>query len=98
MKKKHFGRIALTGSICVCLGIIFCTATSQAAPKKSEAPSQNSGDMAQLVVIRTASVGSGINATISLDGKDLITLTRGRSFRGSVAPGKHVISVTPDPN
>ena len=54
--------------------------------------------MAQLVVVRTASVGSGVTASISVDGKDLVTLGNGRSFRGSVSPGKHVISVTAYPN
>ena len=98
MKTHYIKKNAVVALVCVCLGIICYPATSHAAAKKSDAPAQNSSDMAKLVVVRTDSVGSGITAAIAVDGKDLVTLTRGKSFRGSVSPGKHVISVTPDPN
>jgi hypothetical protein len=98
MKTHYVKKNAVVALVCVCLGIICYAATSHAAAKKSDAPAQNSSDMAKLVVVRTDSVGSGITAAIAVDGKDLVTLSRGRSFHGSVSPGKHVISVMPDPN
>src|SRR5437868_3087686 len=98
MKIHYIKRNAVAALVCLGLGVIYCATTSPAAQKKSDMPAQGSSDMAQLVVVRTASVGSGVTASISVDGKDLVTLGNGRSFRGSVSPGKHVISVTAYPN
>ena len=97
MKKNHFEKSALTRLVCLCLGIICCVATSHAAPKKSDAPAQSS-DSATLIVSRNASVGSGIDITIQIDGKRVTTLLRGLRYKGTLATGKHTISLIPEPN
>jgi hypothetical protein len=98
MKNHYIQKNAVTAFVCLGLAMLCCAATSQAASKKSDAPAQNAGDSAQLVVVRTPSVGSGIAASISVDGKELANLTQGKSFRGPLTPGKHVISVSAHPN
>ena len=98
MKIHYFKKNAAAALVCLGLGIFCCGTTSHAAEKKSDTPAQNSSDMAQIVVVRTPSVGSGIAAAISVDGKDVVNLTKGKSYRGSLSAGKHVISVTPHPN
>src|SRR2546423_34005 len=97
MKKNHFEKSALTRFVCLCLGVICCLATSYAAPKKSDAAAQSS-DGGTLVVSRNPSVGSGIFVSISVDGKQVTTLSQGRRYQGALSPGKHVISLIPDPN
>jgi hypothetical protein len=98
MKTHYIKNNAAAALVCLGLGMLCWATASHAASKKSEAPAQASGDMAKLVIVRTASVGSGIAATIALDGKDLVNLTQGISYRGALSAGKHVISVTPHPN
>ncbi|HEY4282470.1 MAG TPA: hypothetical protein VGM62_05345 [Chthoniobacterales bacterium] len=98
MKTHYVKRTALAVVGSVCLGVICTAGISRGAEKKSEAPAQNSGDMATLRVARTPSVGSGITVNLSIDGKLIMTVGQGRSYRGPLTPGKHVISVAPDPN
>ena len=98
MKTHYVKKNAVMALVCVCLGIICYAATSHAASKKSDAAAQGNSDMAQLVVARNDSVGSGIDITLSVDGKSVMTLIRGRTFRGSLPPGQHVLSVRPEPN
>jgi len=98
MKTPYVKRTALAVVGGVCLGMICTAGISWAAEKKSEAPAQNSGEMAKVIVGRTPSVGSGITVNLSIDGKLTMTLGQGRRYHGTLAPGKHVISVTPDPN
>ena len=98
MKIHYIKKNAAAALVCLGLGMLFSATISHAASKKSEAPAQGSGDMAQLVIVRTASLGSGVAVTVSLDGKDLINLTQGRSYHGALSAGKHVITVAPHPN
>ena len=74
MKTHYVKRSAFAVAGALCLGIIFTATISWAAEKKSEAPAQNSGDMAQLIVGRNPSVGSGITVTLSVDGKQVSKL------------------------
>ena len=97
MKKNYFGKNALTALACVCVGIICCASSSDAATKKSDAPAPG-GDAGTFIVNRTDSVGSGIDITVLVDGNRVTTLLRGRRYKGTLPAGKHVISVMPEPN
>lgn len=98
MKKNYFGKSVLAGLAGVCLATICCTAVSHAATKKSDAPAQGSDGGGTFVINRNDSVGSGIDITIVIDGKRVSTLLRGMRYRGTLAPGKHTISLVPQPN
>ena len=99
MKTHYLKKNAATALVCLGLGMLCWTSSSNGAAQKKEAPGHGGGgDMAQLVLVRTPSVGSGVAATIAIDGKELVNLTQGRSYKGPVAAGKHVISVNPHPN
>jgi hypothetical protein len=92
MKKYHIIiKSALAGLICACSGI-----TVSALSSSATAPAGTEG--ATITVSRSPSVGSGIFVAISADGNQLATLSQGRKFSGTLAPGKHVLSIVPDPN
>ena len=94
MKKHYIIKTALAGLVCACSGITVCAINSSAMA----APTPASTEGAAFTVARAPSVGSGIFVSISVDGKQLTTLSQGKSYRGTLAPGKHVLSLVPDPN
>lgn len=98
MKKNYFGKSVLAGLVGVCLATICCAATSHAATKKSDVPAQGSDAGSSFIISRNDSVGSGIDITIEIDGKRVTTLLRGMRYKGALAPGKHTISLIPQPN
>ena len=91
-------KIFLTGLVCVCLGLICGTATCDGATKKAEAAAQGGEAGSPITVNRTASVGSGVFVGVSVDGKRVKTLMKGSIYKGTLSPGKHVISIMADPN
>jgi hypothetical protein len=97
MKKHYIIKSALAGLVCACSGMIVCALSSSAtaAPAATAAASSEGGT---LTISRAPSVGSGIFVSISADGKQLTTLSQGKSYRGTLAPGKHLLLLVPDPN
>ena len=95
MKKNNSIKNVLAGLVCVCLAIC-STATCGGATKTAAAPSSETGS--PITVNRTSSVGSGVFVALSVDGKRVKTLMKGSIYKGTLTPGKHVISVLPDPN
>jgi hypothetical protein len=98
MKKNNSIENFLAGLACVCLGLICGTATCGAATKKPDAAAKSSETGSAITVNRSSSVGSGVFVTLSVDGKRVKTLIKGSVYRGTLPPGKHVVSVIPDPN
>jgi hypothetical protein len=98
MKSNYLTKTLLSGSACVGLLLIFCTAASHAAPNKTDAGAQSGEAGSSIVITRNGSVGSGVFVTVSIDGQRAKTLMQGSRYRGTLSPGKHVISVMPDPN
>ena len=97
MKKHHIIiRSALAGLVCASVATIACALSSSATAAPKPAPAN--ADEATFTVARTPSIGSGVFVNLSVDGKRVATLSQGRNYRGSFAPGKHTLSVTPDPN
>jgi hypothetical protein len=82
----------------VFVGLMSGMATSYAASAKSDTAVQAGEPGSPISVIRSGSVGSGVFVTLSIDGKYVKTLLQGRHYQGTLSPGKHVISVKPDPN
>src|SRR5436305_15017873 len=97
MKTNFFRKNGLAGPIALYLGFICCAASSHAAAKKSDAPAQGS-DSGTFPITRNGSVGSGIDVTVLVDGKRITTLLRGMRYKGTLSPGKHVITVVAEPN
>ena len=58
------------------------------------APSKNAG---QLIIWRAANLGTRLTLNISIDGAQVASLVRGQSYKGSLSPGEHVISLTVAP-
>ena len=98
MKKNNGLKNILAGLVCVCVGLICGTATCDGATKKSDAAAQSTETGSSITVNRNPSIGSGVFVTLSVDGKHVKTLMKGSVYKGSLSPGKHVISVMPDPN
>jgi hypothetical protein len=98
MKKQYLKKIVVAGVAGLCLGIICFATSSNAAQKKTEPAAMDANDGGTLVISRNPSVGSGIFVNVSADGKQLITLSSGRRYKGTMSPGKHTLSVIGDPN
>jgi len=96
MKKYYLTKLSVAALICLCVGLLACAFNSTAAAASKPAPA--SADEATLTVARTASVGSGVFVNLSVDGKRVANLSKGRNYRGTLTPGKHTISIAPDPN
>jgi hypothetical protein len=89
---KRYGLIIHVLTLaCAVLILIGCQATQ---PGASTAPPPNSG---RLMVNRVANFGSGLILVLSVDGKDIATLTEGRSYSGYLPAGQHTLSARVDP-
>jgi hypothetical protein len=89
---KKYGSIIHVLSL-ACAGIILigCETTG---PGAATAPPPNSG---HLIVDRVANFGSGLVLVLSIDGKDVATLTEGRNYSGYLTAGQHSIIARVDP-
>ena len=74
-----------------CAGLIFtgCATNQATAPIPA-----NSG---RLLVYRVANFGSDLVLVVSIDGKDVATLTEGRNYNGYLSAGQHQITARVDP-
>ena len=74
-----------------CAGLIFtgCATNQTTGPIPA-----NSG---RLLVYRAANFGSGLVLILSVDGKDVATLTEGQNYNGYLAAGQHQIIGRIDP-
>jgi hypothetical protein len=72
-------------------GLIFtgCATNQATAPIPA-----NSG---HLLINRVANFGSGLVLVLSIDGKDVATLTEGRNYSGYLSAGQHQITARVDP-
>ena len=104
MKRNYLGKNVLLKSVALCCAMVCIAGTSYAAEKKSDKPAksdqaaQSNEQASRISVTRTASVGSGVDVDLSIDGKRVKTLLQGSRYSGTLTPGKHTISVMPKPN
>ena len=75
-----------------CLIFTGC-ATNQ--PGAAATPPPNSG---RLLVNRVANFGTDLSLVVSVDGKDVASLTEGRNYDGYLSPGQHTLTARVDPN
>jgi hypothetical protein len=71
--------------------LIGCETTQTGA---ATAPPPNSG---HLIVNRVANFGSNLILVLSIDGKDVATLTEGRNYDGYLSAGQHLLIARVDP-
>ena len=68
--------------------------TTQPGARSAQAPA-NSG---HLIVTRVPNFGTDLFLVVSVDGKDVGTLTEGRNYDGYLPEGQHVLMARVDPN
>ena len=83
----HVLSLAFAGII-----LIGCATTQQSAAIGPPPP--NSG---RLIVDREANFGSGLVLILSIDGKDVATLTAGQNYNGYLSAGQHTVIARVDP-
>jgi len=88
--KKYGSIIQVLSLACAWLFVAGCATQ----PGASTAPPPNSG---HLLVYRAAKFGYRLNLVLSIDGKDVASLTEGQSYDGYLPAGQHVLvaRVTP---
>jgi len=91
---KKYGLIThILTLACACLISAGC-ATNQAGPGTAPPP-KNAG---HLLVSRVANFGTDLSLVLSVDGKDVASLTEGRNYDGYLPTGQHVLTARVDPN
>jgi hypothetical protein len=89
--KKHNSIIQILSLACAFLIIAGCATQ----PRASTAAPPNSG---HLLVYRGAKFGYRLNLVLSLDGKDVASLTEGQTYDGYLPAGHHVLGVRVTPS
>ena len=87
--KKHNSLTHILGLAGACLIFTGCATNLATAPVPA-----NSG---HLIVTRVANFGSGLVLVLSIDGKDVATLTEGQNYNGYLSAGQHQITARIDP-
>src|ERR1700757_2988109 len=89
---KQYGSIIQVLSLaCACVILAGCATQ----PGGSMAPPPNSG---HLLVYRAAKFGYRLNLVLSVDGKNVASLTEGQSYDGYLPSGQHVLEARVTPN
>jgi hypothetical protein len=99
MKKFNFHCYVLLIAALACAGLSGCETSSTSAPGATAsvaAPATHGG--AQLVIRRAANMGTGVFLDIDIDGASVGSIGVGHTYRGSLLPGQHTVSVLLRPN
>jgi len=88
--KKYSSAIHILSLACACLIPAGCATNLETAP-----PPTNAG---HLLVYRVANFGTDLSLVLSVDGKDVTSLTEGRNYDGYLSAGQHVLTARVDPN
>jgi hypothetical protein len=89
--KKYYPIICIFSLACAGLILAACETSG---PGAASAPPPNSG---HLIVNRVANFGSDMVLVLSIDGKDVATLTEGNNYSGYLPAGQHTITARVDP-
>jgi hypothetical protein len=99
MKKLNYHSCVLLIAALACAGLSGCETSSTAAPGATASVAAPTGQgAAQLVIRRAPNMGNGLFLDVKIDGANVATLSLGQTYRGSLSPGQHVISVILRPN
>ena len=88
--KRYSSAIHILSLACACLISAGCATNLETAP-----PPTNAG---HLLVYRVANFGTDLSLVLSVDGKDVASLTEGRNYDGYLSAGQHVLIARVDPN
>lgn len=99
MKKLIYHSCVLLIAALACAGLSGCETSGTAASGATASAAAPAGQgAAQLIIRRSPNMGAGLFLDVSVDGANVATLPMGQSYRGTLSPGKHVISVLLTPN
>jgi len=99
MKKLNYHSCVLLIAALACAGLSGCETSSTAAPGATASVAVPTGQgAAQLVIRRAPNMGTGLFLDIKIDGAKVGALSMGETYRGSLSPGKHLVSVILRPN
>ena len=96
MKKLIYHSYVLLIAALACAGLSGCETSGTAAPGTTAAAAAPGA--AQLIIRRSPNMGTGLFLDVSIDGASVATLPMGETYRGTLSPGQHVISVLLTPN
>ena len=95
MKTHNYSRKALS-LMATCLLLFSMLGVSQA--KSANTQSQSVGNEARLIVSRIPNLGNRVIVDLSVDGVPVSSISYGRTYKGQLSPGRHVLSVVASPN
>jgi hypothetical protein len=82
-----------------CYALLIATLTCGVSSAAMASPAAPSGSTAgRLVIYRAANLGAGLFLDVNIDGANAATIGMGKTYTGSLSPGKHEISVILRPN
>ena len=82
-----------------CAGLSGCETSGTAAPGATASVTAPAGqNSAQLIIRRAPNMGSGVFLDVKIDGTRVGALATGETYRGTLSPGQHAISVLLRPN
>jgi hypothetical protein len=89
----------ITALALTCAALSGCEMSGTAAPGATTSvagPASQNG--ARLIIRRAANMGTGLFLDIDIDGTSVGSIGMGEIYRGSLLPGRHVVSVLLRPN
>jgi hypothetical protein len=103
MKRDSHSNRNVWITITTCLLLLSGYATSQAMSFDAQSGRtpilvQRVSGAARLIIRRIPDLGKAVNINLSIDGVPVATIAYGQTYRGSLTPGLHVLSVFPTPN
>src|SRR5437879_3937920 len=99
MKKFNYHFCVLLIRALACAGLSGCETSGTAAPGATASVTAPAGqNAAQLIIRRAPNMGTGLFLDVSIDGARVGGLSMGETYRGTLSPGQHVVSVILRPN
>jgi len=99
MKTFSYYSCVLVIAALACAGLSGCETSGTAAPgATASAAAPASQNAAQLIIRRAPNMGTGLFLDVKIDGVRVGALSMGETYRGSLSPGQHVVSVILRPN
>ena len=99
MKKLNYHSCVLLIAALACAGLSGCETSSTAAPGATASVAAPTGQgAAQLIIRRDPNMGTGLFLDVKIDGAKVGALSVGQTYRGTLSPGQHLVSVILRPN
>jgi hypothetical protein len=95
MKKLTYYRSALL-LVTLCAALAGCGTSNTGSSGTAMAAA--TGENASLIIRRAANMGTGLFLNVSIDDTKVSALGPGQTYKGTLSPGEHVVSVLLIPN